>query len=42
MSWFQEVDWSTLAFYLRSAIEIGLLWILLYHVLLAFERISAG
>ncbi len=42
MNWFQGVDWSTLAFYLRSAIEIGLLWILLYYVLLAFERISAG
>lgn len=34
--------WSDWVYYGRSALEIGLLWVVLYWVLIAFERISAG
>jgi len=41
-SWQELGSWSVWAYYVRSAIEIGLLYLLLYYVLMAFERISAG
>ncbi len=38
----ERVDLSDLPFYLRSALEIGILAVLIYFLLLALERISAG
>lgn len=36
------LDWGTVSYYLRSGLEIGILAVLIYCVLLALERISAG
>jgi diadenylate cyclase len=41
-SWLDWLTWPTLSFYLRSLVQIALLFILLYYLLLALERISAG
>lgn len=41
-TWQELGSWSVWSYFLRSAIEIGLLYLLLYYVLVAFERISAG
>lgn len=38
----ERFDFSDLPFYLRSAFEIGILSVLIYSLLLALERISAG
>ncbi|MBA2480332.1 MAG: diadenylate cyclase [Planctomycetes bacterium] len=39
---FERWDWSDLPFVVRSAMEIGILAVLIYLLLLALERISAG
>ena len=39
---FEHWTWSDWPFYLRSALEIGILTVLIYYLLLALERISAG
>jgi diadenylate cyclase len=39
---FEHWNWSDWPFYLRSIAEIGILAVLIYHLLLALERISAG
>jgi len=36
------LDWGELGFYVRSTIEITILYLLLYYLLRALERISAG
>ena len=41
-SWHDLGSWSVWMYYVRSALEVGLLYLLLYYVLMAFERISAG
>jgi diadenylate cyclase len=38
----ERLDWGDVTFYLRSALEIGILAVLIYYLLLALERISAG
>lgn len=37
-----HLDWGDLSFYIRSALEIAILAVLIYLLLLALERISAG
>jgi diadenylate cyclase len=39
---FERLDWGDLSYYFRSALEIGILAVLIYYLLLALERISAG
>lgn len=41
-SWSDFSSWSVWTYWFRTAVEIGLLYLLLYYVLMAFERISAG
>ncbi|GDY14235.1 cyclic di-AMP synthase CdaA [Planctomycetota bacterium] len=36
------VDWSEAAYWLRSAVEISILWAVIYAILASLERISAG
>lgn len=36
------LDWPVLSYYLRSAVEILVLYVLLYYVLMSLERIAAG
>ncbi len=38
----ERLDWTEIAYYLRSALEIGILWIVVFQLLKALERISAG
>ena len=40
--WSDLGSWSVWSYWLRSGAEIALLWLLIYYVLKAFERISAG
>jgi diadenylate cyclase len=41
-SWRQWLVLADLTWYLRSSLEIGILTVVIYHLLLALERISAG
>ena len=41
-SWRRWLVLADLTWYLRSALEIGILTVVIYHLLLALERISAG
>ncbi|MFM2089631.1 MAG: YbbP [Planctomycetota bacterium] len=42
MNPFAGETWADAVFWLRSGVEIAILWFVLYRVLLALERISAG
>lgn len=41
-AFWEHLDWGDLSFYIRSAVEITILFILIYWLLRALERISAG
>jgi diadenylate cyclase len=36
------LDWPTVSYFLRSGVEIAVLFLLLYYLLMSLERISAG